>query len=248
MIEGILLLIIVGWIAGLPRLRAFTPGEVLNVTQWLAANLSLHRGGAAARETHGQLPGACIRTPEDLSRSGAGSVRTAALSHDGRKARTGDALDRVRGRHAGLQRSDDGADICCRAAQHWLPLNPQHLPGVEPVLALNTAISFTTNTNWQSYVPESTMSYLTQMLGLATHNFWSAAVGMALAIAFVRGIARREMKTLGNFWVDLTRGTLWVLLPISIVFSLALVSQGVVQNFRAYDTAKLVEPQKVTGQ
>ena len=131
--------------------------------------------------------------------------------------------------------------------QHWLPLNPQHLPGVEPVLALNTAISFTTNTNWQSYVPESTMSYLTQMLGLATHNFWSAAVGMALAIAFVRGIARREMKTLGNFWVDLTRGTLWVLLPISVVFSLALVSQGVVQNFKPYDTARLVESQKVVG-
>src|ERR1700733_3433072 len=131
--------------------------------------------------------------------------------------------------------------------QHWLPLNPQHLPGVEPVLALNTAISFTTNTNWQSYVPESTMSYLTQMLGLATHNFWSAAVGMALAIAFVRGIARREMKTLGNFWVDLTRGTLWILLPICIVFSLTLVSQGVVQNFKPYDTAQLVESQKVVG-
>jgi K+-transporting ATPase ATPase A chain len=135
--------------------------------------------------------------------------------------------------------------------QHILPfqqqLNPQHLPGVEPVLALNTAISFTTNTNWQSYTPETTMSYLTQMLGLATHNFWSAAVGIALAVAFIRGIARRESKTLGNFWADLTRGTLWVLLPISIVFSLALVSQGVVQNFRAYDTAKLVEPQAVTG-
>ncbi|ADV85001.1 potassium-transporting ATPase subunit KdpA [Terriglobus saanensis] len=131
--------------------------------------------------------------------------------------------------------------------QHLLPLNPQHLTGVEPALALNTAISFTTNTNWQSYVPESTMSYLTQMVGLATHNFWSAAVGLALAVAFVRGIARREAKTLGNFWVDLTRGTLWVLLPISIVFALALVSQGVVQNFRAYDTAKLVEPQHSVG-
>jgi potassium-transporting ATPase potassium-binding subunit len=131
--------------------------------------------------------------------------------------------------------------------QHLLPLNPQHLPAVESSLALNTAISFTTNTNWQAYTPESTMSYLTQMLGLATHNFWSAAVGMALAVAFVRGIARRETKTLGNFWVDLTRGTLWVLLPISIVFSLVLVSQGVVQNFRPYDTAKLMEPQKVTG-
>ncbi len=131
--------------------------------------------------------------------------------------------------------------------QHFLPLNPQHLANVEPALALNTAISFTTNTNWQSYVPEATMSYLTQMLGLATHNFWSAAVGMALAVAFIRGIARRESKTLGNFWVDLTRGILWVLLPISIVFSLALVSQGVVQNFKAYDTARLVEAKKVTG-
>ncbi len=131
--------------------------------------------------------------------------------------------------------------------QHVLPLNPQHLPGLASDLALNTAISFTTNTNWQSYVPESTMSYLTQMLGLATHNFWSAAVGLALAIAFIRGIARREMKTLGNFWVDLTRGTLWVLLPLSAIFALVLVSQGVVQNLKPYDTVKLVEPQTVTG-
>ena len=131
--------------------------------------------------------------------------------------------------------------------QLWLPLNPQKLANVSPDLAINTAVSFTTNTNWQSYVPESTMSYLTQMLGLATHNFWSAAVGMALAVAFIRGIARREMATLGNFWVDLTRGITRVLLPISIVFALALVSQGVVQNFRPYDTAKLVEPQSVKG-
>ncbi len=130
--------------------------------------------------------------------------------------------------------------------QGWLPLNPQHLPGVEPSLALNTAVSFTTNTNWQSYVPESTMSYLTQMLGLAT-QFWSAGVGLALAVAFVRGIARREVKTLGNFWVDLTRGTLWVLLPISVVFSLVLVSQGVVQNLKSYDTVNLLEPQRTTG-
>ena len=131
--------------------------------------------------------------------------------------------------------------------QHVLPLNPQHLPNVAADLALNTAVSFTTNTNWQAYTPEATMSYLTQMVGLATHNFWSAAVGLALAIAFIRGIARREMKTLGNFWVDLTRGTLWVLLPISAVFALLLVSQGVVQNFKAYDTVKLVEAQKTTG-
>jgi K+-transporting ATPase ATPase A chain len=131
--------------------------------------------------------------------------------------------------------------------QQWLPLNPQHWPAVEPYLAWNTAASFTTNTNWQSYVPETTMSYLTQMVGLATHNFWSAAVGMSLAIAFIRGIARREMKTLGNFWVDLTRGTLWVLVPICLVYSLALVSQGVVQNFKPYDSATLLEKQSVTA-
>jgi len=131
--------------------------------------------------------------------------------------------------------------------QMHLPWNPQHLPGVGPALAFNTAISFTTNTNWQAYTPESTMSYFTEMVGLATHNFWSAGVGLALAIAFIRGIARREMKTLGNFWVDLTRGSLWVLLPISAVLALALCSQGVIQNFRAYDTAKVLETQTTTA-
>jgi K+-transporting ATPase ATPase A chain len=131
--------------------------------------------------------------------------------------------------------------------QQFLPLNPQHLPAVKPILALNTAISFTTNTNWQSYVPETTMSYLTQMLGLATHNFWSAAVGIALAIAFIRGITRRETNLLGNFWVDITRAILWVLLPICLVYSVVLVSQGVVQNLRSYDTAALLEIQHATG-
>lgn len=131
--------------------------------------------------------------------------------------------------------------------QLHLPLNPQHLAAVAPDLAWNTAISFTTNTNWQAYTPESTMSYLTQMLGLATHNFWSAAVGIALAVAFIRGISRREAKTLGNFWVDMTRAILWVLAPICIVYSLALVSQGVVQNFRSYDKATLLEPQQQTA-
>jgi K+-transporting ATPase ATPase A chain len=131
--------------------------------------------------------------------------------------------------------------------QHAIPLwNPQHLAAVEPYLAWSTAASFTTNTNWQAYVPETTMSYLTQAFGLATHNFWSAAVGMALAIAFIRGVSRHESKTLGNFWVDLTRGTLWVLLPICLVYALALVSQGAIQNFKPYDTATLLEPQSVT--
>jgi K+-transporting ATPase ATPase A chain len=130
--------------------------------------------------------------------------------------------------------------------QHFLPLNPQHLANVAPDLALNTAASFTTNTNWQSYVPEATMSYLTQMLTLAYHNFFSAAVGMALAVALIRGISRKESKTLGNFWVDTTRASLWVLLPGCLIYALLLVSQGVVQNFRPYDQATLVQPQYVT--
>ena len=130
--------------------------------------------------------------------------------------------------------------------QHVLPLNPQHLAGVAPDLAWNTAASFTTNTNWQAYVPEATMSYLTQMLTLAYHNFFSAAVGIALAIALIRGISRKESKTLGNFWVDTTRASLWILLPGCLIYALLLVSQGVVQNFRPYDQAKLVQPQTVT--
>ncbi len=125
--------------------------------------------------------------------------------------------------------------------QGVLPLNPQDLPGVAPDLAFNTAASFSTNTNWQSYVGETTMTYLTQMAGLAYHNFISAAVGIALAIAFVRGIARQEQETIGNFWVDMTRALLWVLLPFCIVGALLLVSQGVVQNFRAYDVVETLD-------
>ncbi len=131
--------------------------------------------------------------------------------------------------------------------QHVLPLNPQGLPGVPADLAWNTAVSFTTNTNWQAYVPESTMSYLTQILTLSYHNFFSAAVGMAVAVAFMRGISRRKSKTLGNFWVDTTRASLWILLPGCLLYALLLVSQGVVQNFRPYDQAKLVQPLTVTS-
>jgi potassium-transporting ATPase potassium-binding subunit len=129
--------------------------------------------------------------------------------------------------------------------QQWLPLNPQKFGAVAQALAFNTAASFTTNTNWQNYSGESTMSYFTQMAGLAYHNFASASVGIALAIAFVRGIARKEKETIGNFWVDMTRSALWVLLPACIVYALLLVSQGAVQNLRPYDTAKLLEPQQV---
>ena len=130
--------------------------------------------------------------------------------------------------------------------QGHLPFNPQKFAGVTPEhLAWNTAASFTTNTNWQAYSGESTMSYFTQMVGLAFHNFASAATGIALAIAFIRGIARRQMQTIGNFWVDMVRSCLWVLLPFCIVGALVLVSQGVVQNLRPYDTVKLLEPQQV---
>ena len=130
--------------------------------------------------------------------------------------------------------------------QGMLPLNPQHFAGVTPQhLAFNTAASFTTNTNWQAYSGETTMSYFTQMAGLAYHNFASAGVGITLAIAFIRGIARRQMQTIGNFWVDFVRCCLWILLPFSVVGALFLVSQGVVQNFKSYDTVKLVEPQQV---
>jgi K+-transporting ATPase ATPase A chain len=129
--------------------------------------------------------------------------------------------------------------------QHLLPLNPQNLPGLSDHLAFNTAVSFTTNTNWQSYGGESTMSYFSQMVGLTIHNFTSAAVGISIAAALVRGIARASATTLGNFWVDLVRTTYYLLLPLCFVFALFLVSQGTVQNFKSYDTAKLVEPQTV---
>ena len=125
--------------------------------------------------------------------------------------------------------------------QGFLPLNPTGLGGVPPDLAFNTAVSFTTNTNWQSYVPETTMSYLTQMSGLAFHNFISAATGIAIAIALVRGLARRSAATLGSFWVDVVRSILYVLLPISIIFALVLVWQGVPQNFNDYTLVTTVE-------
>ena len=125
--------------------------------------------------------------------------------------------------------------------QAHLPWNPQGLAAVGPDLAWNTAASFTTNTNWQSYVPETTMSYLTQMAGLATHNFWSGAVGIAVAVAFIRGIKRTSSGTIGNFWVDTTRGLLYVLVPASIIYALLLVGQGVPQNMHAYTTAHPLE-------
>lgn len=128
--------------------------------------------------------------------------------------------------------------------QGWLPLNPQHLPYVPFALALNTAISFMTNTNWQAYSGEATMSYLSQMTGLAVHNFTSAATGIAVLLALVRGFLRKQSGSVGNFWADLVRSTLYVLLPLSFMFAVVLVSQGVIQNFRPYDTATLSVPYK----
>jgi K+-transporting ATPase ATPase A chain len=133
--------------------------------------------------------------------------------------------------------------------QQWLPLNPQHFGPLSPDLAWNTAVSFTTNTNWQFYSGESTMSYLSQMTGLAWHNFVSAAAGIAIAVAVIRGVTRTTTKSLGSFWVDMTRCALYVLLPVSIVAGLLLVSQGVPQNFHAYQQVRSVEgfSQTITG-
>jgi potassium-transporting ATPase potassium-binding subunit len=130
--------------------------------------------------------------------------------------------------------------------QAFLPLNPQKLSAVGPDLAWNTAASFTTNTNWQSYTPETTMSYLTQMAGLAYHNFLSAAVGIAVAVALIRGIKRTVSGTIGNFWVDITRSLLYVLLPASILYALLLVAQGVPQNLHHYTQATTLEGQSQT--
>jgi potassium-transporting ATPase potassium-binding subunit len=126
--------------------------------------------------------------------------------------------------------------------QYWLPLNPQHFTAVSPDSSFNTAVSFVTNTNWQGYTPETTMSYLTQMAGLAVQNFLSAATGIVVAIALIRGLARHSAKAIGNFWADITRSTLYVLLPIAFVAALALVSQGVIQNFSAYKAVTMLAP------
>ncbi|MFO1447183.1 MAG: potassium-transporting ATPase subunit KdpA [Opitutaceae bacterium] len=125
--------------------------------------------------------------------------------------------------------------------QHLLPLNPQHLPGVEPDLALNTAISFTTNTNWQSYGGEGTLSAFSQMVGLTLHNFTSAAAGIGVAAALVRGLARHTASTIGSFWTDLIRCTYYLFVPVCGVLALVLVSQGMIQNFKPYDTAKVID-------
>src|ERR1700730_8840547 len=130
--------------------------------------------------------------------------------------------------------------------QYFLPLNPQKLAGVSSDLSFNTSVSFTTNTNWQNYSGESTMSYLSQMVGLTFHNFVSAATGIAIAAALVRAIARHSAKTIGNFWVDLVRVTYYLLIPICIVFAVFLVSQGMIDNFKPYTKATLVEPMKVS--
>jgi potassium-transporting ATPase potassium-binding subunit len=186
-----------------------------------------------------------------------------AAVYDGRATwaqRIGGPLERLIYRGAGVDRTRDMGWIdyamamlwfnlvgglavyALQRLQQWLPLNPQELAAISPDSSFNTATSFITNTNWQGYVGESTMSYLTQMLGLAVQNFVSAATGMAVLVALVRGFVRKEAKGIGNFWVDLTRSTVYILLPLALVLALALVSQGVVQTFDKYATATLVQP------
>jgi K+-transporting ATPase ATPase A chain len=131
--------------------------------------------------------------------------------------------------------------LAMEMTQAWLPLNPQHLPNVPFSLAFNTAVSFVTNTNWQAYSGEATMSYFTQMAGLAVHNFVSAATGIAIAVALARGLVRKQASTIGNFWADLTRCTLYILLPLSIIIAIILAQQGVVQAFADYPTATTLE-------
>ncbi len=126
--------------------------------------------------------------------------------------------------------------------QQLLPLNPEHFGAVTPDSSYNTAVSFATNTNWQGYGGETTMSYLTQMMALTVQNFLSAATGIAVLVLFIRGLVRHSAKTLGNFWVDLTRSVLYVLLPLSVILALVLVSQGTVQTFSSHATAKFVQP------
>jgi K+-transporting ATPase ATPase A chain len=126
--------------------------------------------------------------------------------------------------------------------QFWLPFNPQGLPNVSPDSSFNTAVSFVSNTNWQGYVGEATMSYLTQMLVLAGQNFFSAATGIAVVFVLIRGFSRHSSKSIGNFWVDLTRSTVYLLLPLSVIFATFLLSQGVIQNFSSYKQVQLIEP------
>ena len=186
-----------------------------------------------------------------------------AAVYDGRATwaqRIGGPLERLIYRGAGVDRTRDMGWIdyamamlwfnlvgglavyALQRLQLWLPLNPQELAAISPDSSFNTATSFITNTNWQGYVGESTMSYLTQMLGLAVQNFVSAATGMAVLVALMRGFVRKEAKGIGNFWVDLTRSTVYILLPLSLILAVALVSQGVVQTFDKYATVTLVQP------
>jgi K+-transporting ATPase ATPase A chain len=148
-------------------------------------------------------------------------------------------------KYAGAVLLFSAAGLLClyvlQRVQGWLPLNPQKFSAVSPDSSFNTAISFITNTNWQGYGGETTMSYLTQMVGLGVQNFLSAAAGMAVLVALIRGFARHSVETIGNFWVDLTRSILYILLPLSLIYSLLLVSQGVVQTFSEYKTVQLMQ-------
>ena len=167
-----------------------------------------------------------------------GTLYLSSLPH---RRERGDVLEKVCRRLSPLQRRGPRRALSPAARPGLLPLNPQHLPAVRWDTALNTAISFVTNTNWQAYGGETTMSYLTQMMGMTVQNFVSAAAGMAVLLPLIRAFTSKMKETVGNFWVDMTRSVLYILLPLSIILSLVLVSQGVVQTLGPYVKAHTLE-------
>ena len=221
----------------------------MDIFGWIQLAL-IRRRSAINDQTTGALPGPRSgRRGKDVSRSGLKAGRTAVVSSSSVWTRRQEQ-DWKQYTVSMLAFSLVGLlfTYAILRLQHLLPLNPQGFGAVSPDLAFNTAVSFTTNTNWQNYGGESTLSYFSQMVGLVFHNFVSAATGIAIAATLVRGIARHTAKTIGNFWVDLVRVNLYLLLPICIVYALFLVSQGMIQNFRPYEKANLIEPATVQVQ
>ena len=228
----------------------------MNLYTWLQIAIYLDRAGGA-RQAAGPVHGQRVRRQAVRARRGSGPGRTIDLSPCRRACDGRNELEGLRRHDAAVQLPGLSGRIRHAAHAAWLPLNPQGFANVTPDSSFNTAVSFATNTNWQGYGGESTMSYLTQMLGLTVQNFVSAAAGLAVLAAMIRGFRSRPRPVagqekagshgeglIGNFWVDLTRSTLYILLPLSIVLAVFLVSQGVVQNFAPYQTAQLVQPTK----
>ena len=215
----------------LPVLRPPPPGALLTRNrhdhQWNSADPPFHRGGVGSGQAHRRLHGQGLRRRDAPGCTASCAPSKPPSTNSAASMKPPSSAGR---RYAGSLLAFSLVSLLftylIQRVQQWLPLNPQGLGNVAADLGWNTAVSFTTNTNWQAYTPETTMSYITQMIALATHNFFSAAAGIAVAIAFVRGFSRHSVKTLGNFWVDFTRATLYILLPLSIVAALLLLLAG----------------------